>query len=233
MMVDTFRRLSRSLRVHGVPGTARAATRSAMTWRARRRLLQVERTWDAQHGVSTAGIMPLHQLSIDSPHRDLGVRYQASHPEGVRALIRSLPLSPGELTFIDLGAGKGRVLLLASEFSFRRVLGVEFSPELAEIARTNVGRFRSRRTACDDITVVCADAVDYELPDEPTVVYIYNAFEPPVMHKVMANLQRSWTRNPRRLLLILVNCNVDPALLGEWGFHRLLANEHGEVLEAR
>jgi SAM-dependent methyltransferase len=204
-----------------------------MTWRARRRLLQEERAWDAQHGVSTAGIMPLHLLSIDSPHRELGVRYQASHPEGVRALIRCLPLPPEELTFIDLGAGKGRVLLLASEFPFRRVLGVEFSPELAEIARTNVGTFRAGRTACEDITVVCAETVDYELPDEPTVVYIYNAFEPPVMHKVFVNLQRSWERNPRRLLLILVNCNVDPALLGQWGFHRLVANEHGELVEAR
>jgi SAM-dependent methyltransferase len=230
---EWFRRFRRSLRVHGVRGTTRVAIRSAVTWRGRRRWIEEGRSWDVQHGVNTAGIVPLHLLAIDSPHRDLGVRYQASHPEGFRALIHNLPRPPEELTFIDLGAGKGRALLLASEFPFRRVLGVEFAPALAEIARDNVERFRSPRTVCEDVSVICADAVDYELPDEPAVVYIYNSFEAPVMRKVIANLQRSKASNARQLYLILVNCNLDPGLLRQRGFRRVLAHEHGEVHEAQ
>ena len=227
-----FRRLRRAVRVHGVAGTAKVGARSVMTWPARRRWMAKERDWDARHGVNTAGIVPLTALAIDSSHRDFGVRYQASSPDGFRALIRSLPVPPEQLTFIDLGAGKGRALLMASEFPFRRVIGVEFAPALADVARANVQSFQSDARACADVAVLCADAVDYDLPDEPSVVYIYNAFERPVMQKVLANVARSRERNPRPLLLALADCSVDPTLLQETGMRRVAADEHGEIFAA-
>jgi SAM-dependent methyltransferase len=230
--MSALKRVRRAVRVHGPSGAVKAGARSARTWRDRRHVLAYERTWDLAHGVDTAGVIPLTELAIDSAHRDLGIRYQGSSPDGFRRLIRKLPLPPAELTFIDLGAGKGRALLLASEFPFTRVVGVEFAPKLADIARANISNFTSERRKCDDVVVVCGDAVEYELPNEPAVVYIYNAFERPVMEKVLAGLKRSKAQHPRPLLLALTNRNIELEALRRAGFRRVVTDDHGEIFAA-
>src|SRR6185503_12151373 len=52
-------------------------------------------------------------------------------------------------TFIDFGCGKGRVVHQAARWPFRRVIGVEVSPELAEIARAGLAARRHRHRSRD------------------------------------------------------------------------------------
>jgi SAM-dependent methyltransferase len=222
-----YARLRRGIRLWGVKGTARQAWQMARGWREQRRWAAQDREFDERHGVDTAGIVPLHALAIDSPNTELGVRYQASAPERFRALLGSIEI-PGGATFVDVGTGKGRPLLLASEWPFRRIVGVEFSPELCAVAERNAARFRSDAQRCRDIEVVCADATTWELPDEPLVVYLYNPFEPPLMREVLGGIRRSVERSPRELLLILVNVG-DRSLALEAGFRLLHAHEFGDV----
>jgi predicted RNA methylase len=70
-----------------------------------------------------------------------------------------------EYTFIDFGCGKGRAALLASEFGFREVVGVELNTKLAEIAQTNVTKWNSQGKATSPIRIVCGDALDLEWPN--------------------------------------------------------------------
>jgi SAM-dependent methyltransferase len=228
-----FARGRRALRVWGLRGTARESIRYVRTWRARQRWVDLDGAFDREHGVDTAGIVPLQALAIDSANRDLGHRYQASDAAGFRALMAQLALPAEELTFVDLGAGKGRAMLLASELPFRRVVGVEFAPELCEVARRNVESFQSAAQRCREFEVVCADAAGYELPDEPTLVYIYNSFEEPLMRAVLANVRRSADERPRKLLLALVNRKLDASALAETGWRCLAEHEHGELYEPR
>jgi SAM-dependent methyltransferase len=221
----------RALRVWGIRATAREAIRYVRTWRARRRWAHLDREFDREHGVDTAGIVPLQALTIESSNRELGHRYQASSADGFRALMAGLDLPAAELTFVDLGAGKGRAMLLASELPFRRVIGVEFAPELCDVARRNVERFSSPAQRCHEFEVVCADAAGYELPDEPALVYIYNSFEEPLMRGVLANVRRSADERPRRLLLALVNRKLDESAMAEAGWRCLVQHEHGELYE--
>ncbi len=185
-------RLRRALRRHGLAGTARRAARELSAMRERQRYRAVERAFDRLHGVETEGIVRLQTLTIESPNREHGVRYQASDPDHFRDLLRRLPIDYRDFVFVDFGAGKGRALLLASEFPFKRVVGVEFSPELTEIARRNVAGFRSDRQHCHEFELVCADALDYELPDEPAILYFYNPFTETVLRRV---LERSAARS--------------------------------------
>ncbi len=46
-----------------------------------------------------------------------------------------------DFTFIDLGSGKGRVLLMASEYPFQKIIGVEFMPELHRAAQKNIAGY--------------------------------------------------------------------------------------------
>jgi SAM-dependent methyltransferase len=228
-----YARARRAIRLWGLRATARESIRYVHTWRARQRWVELDQAFDREHGVDTAGIVPLQALDIDSANRDLGHRYQASSPAGFRALMAGFALPAEELTFVDLGAGKGRAMLLASELPFRRVVGVEFAPELCEVARRNLQDFQSAAQRCREFEVVCADAAEYQLPDEPTLVYIYNSFVDPLMRAVLANVRRSVDERPRKVLLALVNRKLDGSALTEMGWRCLTEHEYGELYEPR
>lgn len=116
------------------------------------------------------------------------------------ALDPALPSGSGwgsqftDFTFIDLGSGKGRVLLMASEYPFRRIVGVELLPELHAIAQRNLDRL----TDAARIELVLADARDFEFPNEPLVVFLFNPFPVFVLRAVMENLRRSMQASSSR-----------------------------------
>jgi SAM-dependent methyltransferase len=97
-------------------------------------------------------------------------------------------------TFVDLGAGRGRALLLAGRLSFKQVVGVEIDPALVASAEENADAFarRLRRAGREvpDLRVVAGDVARTELPDGPLVVFIYNAFGHATMTRVVERLSR-------------------------------------------
>jgi SAM-dependent methyltransferase len=103
--------------------------------------------------------------------------------------------------FVDYGSGKGRVLLIAAEYPFKQIVGVEFSPELHTICAENIRRALPER----NIELVCGDAADYILPDLPAVLFFYHPFQRLVMQEVVRNVEASWLRAPRDLWLIYSN----------------------------
>jgi hypothetical protein len=104
-----------------------------------------------------------------------------------------------DFTFIDLGSGKGRVLLMASDYPFKRIIGVEFMPELHRVAEKNITGFASDRQQCRQIETVCMDARDFQFPLGPLVVYVFNPFSEATFAQVLENLSWSVEQNPRRV----------------------------------
>ena len=117
-------------------------------------------------------------------------------------MTRASDIEPHCYTFIDYGSGKGRGLLLASQLPFRRVVGVEYSPILHQIAEHNlhVVRFAKRRSG--PVESVCEDAVRFQIPEEPVVLYFFNPFARQIMESVRENLVRSYEGNPRSIVVI-------------------------------
>lgn len=170
-------------------------------YRARRR----DREFDASFGVETSGFIALDQLHIRSRHERHGTWYEQTKPTAFEKLMKPLQIRFEDFTFVDFGSGKGRALLLASEYPFRRIIGVEFAVELHEIARLNIARYRSLTQRCRAIEVYCQDATEFVLPPEPTVYYFYNPFDAAVMTKVLANIQDSLERYPRPVFILYCN----------------------------
>lgn len=214
-------RLRRALRRHGLRGTARKTVALARQLPARLHWRRRERAFDATYAIDTAGVVHLHTLDITSDNAEHGVRYEPTNPEWFRDLVDWLPIDYRDFVFVDFGAGKGRALVLASEFPFRRIVGVEFSRELADIAERNVAAFRSDRQQCDDFEVVCMDAVEYELPDEPCVLYFYNPFSEAVLRRVLASVRRSVADSPRPIYVVVTGDAPLHALVEE-GFASLV-----------
>lgn len=149
-------------------------------------------------------------------------------PSFWRTLRRILPEREvtGEDVFLDLGSGMGRAVFLAArDYAFRRVIGVEIAAPLHEIARRNLARNR-HRLRCRDVELVNADVLAYRIPDDVTVVYLYNPFRGPVFAHVVDELCRSLDRRPRPLRVIYLNPVEEASLLAS-GRGRLLRAVRG------
>ena len=209
-----------AVRRYGIGGTVRQALEHVRGARARRTAARADRDFDRRHGVDTAGVVRLRDLDIESANVVHGIRYESTDPTLFRELLHALPIEYGEFTFVDLGAGKGRTLLLAAERPFRAVIGVEFAAELAEVARQNVETYRGERR-CADVRVLCGDAVDFAPPDTPLVLYLFHPFEGPVLRAVIDGVERSLLERPRPIFAVLTGETTAAGLLQQIGFVRL------------
>lgn len=134
-----------------------------------------------------------------------GGQYQPSEPALFREIIESLPVPPDDFTFIDLGSGKGRTLLMASSYAFRRILGMELLEELNTIAVQNIARYHSDDQRCFVIESHAGDARHFEFPPEPTILYLFNPFPRHIWREVLANLQASLIAAPRPVYVVYHN----------------------------
>jgi SAM-dependent methyltransferase len=147
----------------------------------------------------------LEYLAIESPNVKWGLPYAPWSPELFEKAIRSLPIRTGEYSFVDLGAGKGLPLLLASKYSFKSITGVEYSKTLADAAWMNVSAHQEQNGSGAPIQCICGDAAEFEFPYEPTVVYLFNPFQGKVMDQVITNIEESLRTVPRDLWVIYAN----------------------------
>jgi len=106
---------------------------------------------------------------------------------------------------VDFGSGKGRMLLVASEFGFREERGVEFAHELCETARRNVARYTARTGVAAEFKIIESDAACYAIAADENVFMMYNPFDETILGRVLDNIAASLRKAPRRILIIYVN----------------------------
>ncbi|MEF3073911.1 class I SAM-dependent methyltransferase [Methylobacter sp. Wu1] len=161
--------------------------------------------FDQRFGVETGGLIHPTELSINSPNQIHSVSYGGSDPEFFRKAVEALPIDYHDFTFIDFGSGKGRAVLLAKEFAFQKIVGVEFCNELHAIAQDNLMRFRSELSKCENTELICADAMAYPLPDGCLVCYFCNPFDAVLMTHMLLNIRESFLQNPRDIFVVYYN----------------------------
>jgi SAM-dependent methyltransferase len=193
------------------------------------------RAWDLAHGVDTCGEIPLQDLDFESKHKTPGLEYQSHHPSIIRAGLMSLKIRHQDYAFVDFGCGKGRVLLVASEFPFRRIVGLEFAPQLAETARRNLKTYRARNQKCFEMEAITADATEHELEHEPQVLYFYSPFARSVMDRIVHNIEDSLKKSPRDLLVLFsgVLGMRDSAFGSRPQYERLQRGRHIDIYRHR
>jgi len=157
--------------------------------------------FDRKWGVETGGIVPVPNGSTEL-HRYCE-KYQATPPAIFQDMVRSLNLDLSRFLFFDMGCGKGRVLLLASEYPFRSIIGVELLPDLAAIAERNLARCSSTTRRCANIHVVHRNAAEFAFPDQDALIFFYNPFKEEIMRKVLDNIRHSVRATSERYILYL------------------------------
>ncbi|MCM4081159.1 class I SAM-dependent methyltransferase [Paractinoplanes hotanensis] len=174
------------------------AARPARRWREQR----LERRWNLDTRADTS-----------VPHPDPGaaafddaVRYSPIPIHHFERLLRRLPLDdPRDYAYVDLGCGKGRTLALAAQHRFLEVTGVEFDTRLGDIARANAYAYAAAVPDAPAITVHTIDAVDFQFPGTPSVIFLFNPFGADTLKAVANNLMKSLDDEPRRVILAYFN----------------------------
>jgi predicted RNA methylase len=157
--------------------------------------------FDRTFGISTGG-----EINIASVHNEEAYWYQATTPYVFSAMMSCLPAGViRQSTFVDVGCGKGRVLLMAAECGFRDIEGIELSRDLYLAACHNVERYRSSRQSSCSISVEHIDAGDYRIPNRTCVLFLYNPFGRSVMRHFAARVEQSLSHNPRDLFVVYHN----------------------------
>jgi SAM-dependent methyltransferase len=160
--------------------------------------------FDIRYGTDTARWVEIDTLSVESEHKKDALTYIPTQIAPLRSVLRKLDL-PKDGAFVDLGSGKGRVLLIAAQSGFQRIIGVEFSRELCEIARENVKAFLRQTQIEVQIEVIESDVATWPIDCGYNVFFMFHPFKINVLARFLDNLHSSLTQFPRKIWLILNN----------------------------
>jgi SAM-dependent methyltransferase len=182
--------------------------------------------FDVENGVQTSGLIPGRFLKTGHAHDRHSTAYFGVAPSVFHALLRrwqrTKPIEPiEEFTFLDLGAGMGRAILLAAEYPFRNVIGVELNPILARIASRNLARWRGAGRVHGPARVIYGDAVTAQIPSGPCLVFLFNPFGESVMRRLIKRLAIAFRRRMGQLDLLYVNNEQDRVIGLQPGFERI------------
>jgi len=188
--MNVLERAFASLRDYGVRRTAQSA------------LSVIEdRVFELRYETDTLRTVDKEDLNPSSPNRFEAVYYAPTRGRAFKKLLEKFTV-PRDSTFVDLGSGKGKVLMLAAQLGFRRIVGVDFSPELCRIAEQNVLKYGRRAPLRSEIKVVLSDVAEYAIQDDECVFFLANPFGPSVIQQLAKNMRASLDRVPRRIWII-------------------------------
>jgi SAM-dependent methyltransferase len=198
--------------------------RDSMPSRLRQRYGDADYDWDHRVNTTSAAV-GWHDRLLGAFHSPYQPTEPALFQEMVQALECQTHLDFCDFTFLDLGSGKGRTLLMASNYPFQRIVGLELLPSLDQIARENLRQYKSNLQQCFALESICADATSFHLPNQPLLMYLFNPFPESGLRQVVANLERSLREHPRPVYVLYHNPLLEH-VLDESAVLRKIAGTH-------
>ena len=169
--------------------------------------------FDRTHGIEASESIKRDALTgMEDVLRQHAGDYVPTSPSVLRRIVRKSGIAPADFTFVDLGCGKGRMLVAASEFPFRAILGVEADSQLFAAAKRNLASFGAN----DRTSVVHADARAAELPAGNLFIYMYSPFRGPIFEQVAERLA-DLAGEPGRAVVIAYSADWEADILERTG----------------
>ena len=200
----------------------------------RRRQRYGDADYDWEHRVNTTSAI------VGWRDRLLGVFHSPYQPtesalfhEMIEVLRRQSHLDFHDFVFVDLGSGKGRTLLMASDYPFRRIAGVELLPALHQAAQENLSKYKSDSQKCFALESICADATQFPFPAEPTVLYLFNPFPETGLKRMIAHLEQSLRAHPRAAYVLYHNPLLDHVLSESAALRRVAGTHQYSIYGSR
>jgi SAM-dependent methyltransferase len=223
----TWSKLRWSLAQRGLGGTLRfALLRARSQPNPTEEAKPLLHPFDERYGVDTGGLIGGGDLRSGHRNDVFNTAYYGMAPSRFQQVmdrwLADTTHPPLETySFVDLGCGKGRAVMMASEFGFRQVVGVELHPALAGIAERNLAVWTAAGRAVRPVRIVCQEATEYVFPEGACLLYLFNPFAAPVMQRLIERIAADFAGRPGLLDLIYFNPEAGQLLDGHEGFERL------------
>ena len=200
--------LKNAIAMFGPFPTLKGGLALLFSWMSRK--LEPYDDFDRANGVDTVAVGvadDVKKWKMDPIHRKS--QYHPTPERAVRYLLGNLGVTHENFCFVDFGSGKGRVVMIAAEYPFRSIQGVEISNAMTEIAKRNLIAYRKRHSLlCSDIEFYVGDARRFQPPESDTVFFLYNPFgqlDPTVLRDVLSKIDASLRVNSRNVILIYLD----------------------------
>jgi hypothetical protein len=161
-----------------------------------------EQKFDRSLGIDTRRFQGAAELGSPGERAGAAIDYDPSPPAVLRRLLDAVGDRAEGFTFVDFGAGKGRVMLLAARYPFARVAGVEWSEPLYRLACSNIGAVAARNPNLAPMEIAFGNATEYVIPETPCVLYFFNPFDLTTIQRIAERIRESLARAPRKIIII-------------------------------
>jgi SAM-dependent methyltransferase len=187
-------------------------------------MAEADRRVDGALGIQTGGLIDLVDLTTVGQNAGDGHPYSGTLPDEFERLMGLHPIDETRFTFVDLGSGMGRAVLLAAQRPFARCVGVEFAKELHAQALRNLASVKRGALACPVVEFVLGDALEYDLPDGPVAIYLYNPFNDRMQRRLVDRLVRAAREGGREIVVYQCNACWPQVWDGAEGVERVAAD---------
>jgi hypothetical protein len=169
----------------------------------------------------------LSTFEFNSPNKFFGMPYKATHFYYFSLAIKHIPINYKSMCFVDLGSGKGDAILMASNFNFHEIIGVEFVPKLYQISRENIQNKLTEEQQ-QKVNLLNKDVVNYVFKDIPTVIYLFNPFKEKILRIVLENVNRNIVKSD--VVFVYINpVHID--LLYQFSYKKVYEHKSKSKLE--
>jgi hypothetical protein len=162
----------------------------------------IDGSFDRRYGINTCRRISARKLRSREPLRHgESTGYAGTPARHFSRLIQALAVRTKEYHFVDVGSGKGRIVILAAMHDFRAVTGIELSPTIHDVALQNLAAIRNFGVMKCEPELLNMDALDYEFPPSPLLLYLYNPFRDRTMERFVDRIAETYHRSPRHILI--------------------------------
>ena len=193
------------------------------------RLLSDEIKGERKYRLNTSDFEPTEQMNISSRMIDLVYSYMPSNYKLLEHVFEEVNRYDHNQTFLDIGCGKGRAMMVAAHYDFKKITGVEINLDYCTSLSEKAIEYQNEFDCSFEI--ICNDASEYHIPDDVQTIIFYNPFKETVMRKVVTNILNSATKKGRPLYIIYLNPLYSELLL-EAGFIKIYDTERYKELKA-
>lgn len=117
------------------------------------------------------------------------------------SMITKIHEDYSNFSFIDVGCGKGRVMIMAAKFPFKTIHGIELSNDLARKCEYNLTLIQQQFPNVT-FNVHNVNALNFQLPIENLFLYLFDPFGRDTLKAFLNNLKLSAQQSKKRVIVL-------------------------------
>lgn len=151
-----------------------------------------------KYGINTVKPESLKRLTITEGDVTKSSPYEAVSYYLLESLLKAFRKFSNASSIIDLGCGKGRVMVTSAFYGFTSITGIDFAKELCEEAEKNMKKTETKFKSLK-WKVICKDVLNYQIQDDDQVFFMSNPFEKEILTTFLDKIEISLKKYPRTI----------------------------------